>query len=300
LYFIGIDGGSAYSRLVAADENDTVIGRHTGGTSNFKIRSKDTIADNLRRLVSEFFRLTDSKIEDCGGICVGCSCIQTAEDVESMIEILSKIGFERNIHAVHDAEIILAAETKGEEGAIVVAGTDTTGYAVDKHQNRYRCGGWGKLDGGGSTVWIGNAAVKHALMCADGRREQSPLATKVFERFKVESAEKLSQIITHPDFNTHRIGELATVVRQTSQAGDETAKQIEQSAANELALVASALIKRAKIESPKIVAGGAVLVSNENILKAFTSLIAERESDVTVIPAKGKAELGAVYIAKTN
>ncbi|GHV39400.1 N-acetylmuramic acid/N-acetylglucosamine kinase [Clostridia bacterium] len=300
MYYIGIDGGAAYSRLVAADESGKIIGRHTGGSSNVKGRGRDAVLDALKKLISEFFRLTSSDIKDCAGLCIGSPCVETEEDVKVVLGIFREIGLEKNVAVVNDAEIVLETETRGGAGIVILAGESAAGYAVDNGGKKYRAGGWGNFDAVGSSQGIGAAAINKAFMSSDGRIEKTTLLPQILEHFKLTSVDDLENYVNNPEFPRQKLSPIAQLVKNAAKEGDAAAKEIENDAAGALAKIAVALIRRSKIKEPKIVLSGASVVANDNIRAGFSAQIRAFEPSVNIVSVREKAELGAVYIAMKN
>lgn len=304
MYFIGIDGGASYSKLVGSDEDAKVIGRHMGNSVNLSKLSQESALENLSRLITEFLKLTGSGADDCAGVCIGVSGLhepvkkQDAALLHSLFkETLAEIGFDCSIKVVSDAEIILATETKGGPGVLIMASTDSQSFAMDAEGNAHHCGGYGHLVDGGGGYAMGLSALKYALMSHDGRIPHSILEEKVCEHFAVKNIEDAMPHIYTGAFGVSRISELALMVKYAAESGDIYARQIEETAAKELFLLAHALITRNPAAECAVVLSGPVLLLNDHIKQDFTKLLKKDFPEANIVTLKEKPEMGAVYLA---
>lgn len=301
MYYIGIDGGGAYARLVAVDEQQRVIGRHAGNSTNMRLNSHDLIFDNINKLITEFNILTNTKIEDCAAVCIGSAGVDSTQSALEMEKLLKKVGFANKVMAVNDAEIVLATETKGGAGVAVIAGTGAIGYAVDKDGKSSRAGGWGYLiDDAGSGYWIGMQAIKRALEEFDGRGDRTVLTEKIKAHFGVKQINAVCEHIYSDLFSKQKIAEIAILVKYAAAEKDVAALLIEEQAANELYRLAKVLIEKNGLFEHKVVIGGSVILLNENISGKLTQKIKSSFKNVEVLPVKEKPEMGAVFLAMAD
>lgn len=298
MYYIGIDGGGTYSRIIAVDRDMKTIGKHTGYSTNISSNSYEKVLDNIKKLLMEFNHLTNTNLADCSGLCIGSAGIDTAENTQAMEKLLKEIGVACPLKVVNDAELILATETKGTPGVAIISGTGSIGYAIGKEGAKDRAGGWGYLiDDGGSGYWLGMQAIKHALLAYDGRGKNTILTEKIISHFKIKNIENVLNYIYTPNFNKAQIAELALLVKNAAAEGDEIAAILENEAANELFYLAKALITRNELFNHKVVLSGSVILLNDNIRKNFIKLIKKEFSNVDVVPIREKPEMGAIYLA---
>ena len=82
-----------------------------------------------------------------------------------------------------DAHAACIGAHGNRDGAIIVAGTGTIGWAVLKGQS-YRVGGWGlPISDDGSGAWLGCEALRRVLWAFDGRIAWTPLLRALFAHF---------------------------------------------------------------------------------------------------------------------
>src|SRR5699024_12039562 len=98
------------------------------------------------------------------GIC-SSDLIDTEADQINVAKIVKEVLVALNIHfnkliVENDALSVLFGMTKGDPGAILIAGTGAIGFAYDGGNNPVRGGGWGhKVGDDGSGYWIGKEAI---------------------------------------------------------------------------------------------------------------------------------------------
>lgn len=305
MYYIGIDGGTTYSKLTGVDREMRAVGRHMGNAVNLSRLSRDSALENLGRLAAEFLKLTGGKAGDCQGVCIGVSGLHEPAGKEDAAlaekefqEKLESAGFGCPVSVVSDSEIMLATETKGGPGVLVTANLDSRSFAIDGEGRAHHCGGYGHLvDGGGGGYAMGISAVKYALMSHDGRIPHTVLEEKVREHFAVNNIEDVVAQIRSGAFGASKISELSLMVKYAAESGDSYAKLIEEMAVKELCLLARALITRCGLDAGTVVLSGPPLLLNDYIRSSFTKLLKKDFPEINIVAMKEKPEMGAAYLA---
>jgi len=299
MYYIGIDGGGSFSRLVAIDADKCIIGRIEGASTNIASMGYGGVLENIGSLIAEFNSVSGTTLADCGGICIGTAGVGIPEHSRSVTHIFRQIGFDGKLKVITDGELVLLAETKGQPGAAVISGTGSIAYAMDKHGNTLRAGGWGHLiDDGGSGYGIGIDAIKCALMDFDGRGEKTMITSLVDRHFGLNGEiGGVLKYIYAPDFTKARIAEVALLVKQAYEKGDNVAVQILDRAAANLTALATTLIKRAGLDEHKLVISGSVLLKSDFIRDKFNEGIVKYYPKMQIVQPSEKPEMGAAILA---
>jgi len=298
MYYIGIDGGGSTSRLLATDKDLNVLGKHKGGPTNLAALDAETVGKNIRCLVEEFNRSTNTHIKDCKAICIGSAGVDGDRNTTLMESIFRDIGFNGKIKIVTDAVIALASKTKGKPGIVIISGTGSIGYAIDESGQALRCGGWGAfIDDTGSGYKIGIEAIRYALMDFDGRGQKTVLTSKIVEYFELKRIDEVLKQVYSLPFDKAKIAKLSQVVRAAAQAGDDIALLIESTAAKDLALLAKTLIRKSQLLTTQVILSGSILLHNQHIQDRFRQAVMEAYPNVTIAPQDVESEMGAVYLA---
>jgi len=297
-YAIGINGGGSHSRLVAMDESMNVIGRVDGGATNISSHTYDGVLSNIQTLLDEFCKNYGVDLKDCLSICIGSAGATIGENTKLLSQIFQTIGYVGELKIMNDAELVLLAETKNEPGIIVISGTGSVGYAIDKDGEIFRAGGWGHMiDDGGSAYRIGMDAIEAALMDFDGRGEKTALTGLVTEFFGCGVPIEIVGHVYGGEFNKTRIAEIALLVNDAAKRGDDVANKILHKAAKSLVELALALIKRAELDAHKIVLSGSVIIHNEIIRKVFEEALGKAFPEMQIVEISEEAEIGAARLA---
>ena len=299
MYYIGIDGGGTKSKLVAVDESMKVIGRHTGGATNPTSVPPEVLVENIHSLITEFNAMTNTKLNDCKALCIGTAGVDSNRDASHVEKVFRDIGFTGQLKIVSDAVIAIMAQTKGEAGIVIISGTGSIGYAIDEAGNYSRCGGWGSyVDDNGSGYRMGMEAVRHGFRDFDGRGKKTILTDMLMDHFGLKQFDEIIPYIYAPVFDKAMVAGLSSLVADAAQKGDEIAISIEQTAAADLADLATSLIRKTQLFEHMVVLSGGILLHNMNIQRRFTEIVLGAYPKVKVVPMDEGAEMGAVYLAR--
>lgn len=177
----------------------------------------------------------------------------TAEDLPRITACLALAGAtepaERDAaqaqrHAFHKAIITSDAHAacigahSGLDGAVVVVGTGSIGWAVLRGR-QYRVGGWGfELSDEGSGAWIGRELLRRVLLAHDGRAPWGALTRAIFAQFVTAHAiVQFAARATSRDYAA-----LAPAVVEQAMHQDETALAIMRVAAAHIDAIATRLL----------------------------------------------------------
>lgn len=183
-YYLGVDGGATKTAFALADAEGNVIGEITLGPSNPFDLGFDKAAEIISKGINEITsNIRKKKISFFAGISGGGS-----SDMKERFRVFfDGFGFLRASNG-SDAENIIAAGLRGEEGAIIIMGTGSSCF-VSRGGEINRIGGLGYLfDHGGSGYDIGNAAIKAALSMEDKSGEKTLIRDYVLEAAGVDNA----------------------------------------------------------------------------------------------------------------
>jgi len=297
-YYIGIDGGGSNSRLAAIDAKMNLLGSFLGGATNPSSMTFESLCETISNLLNGFTASSGLKLEDCAGMYIGAAGARVPGNAQKLIDAFNSIGYTGNLSIVSDAEIVLAGETHGEPGMIIISGTGSVGFATDNRRKLLRVGGRGHLiDDGGSGYRIGMDGIKAAFLDYDGVGQKTGLTKLALEHFNVQALEDVLPYIYGKLYDKAQIAGFAMSVKLASQQGDTVAKEIEIEAASNLIVLAKALIKKSELFNGKLVISGSVIVNNKFIRELFTHALSEEYPNVKIAEVSQKPEIGAAYLA---
>ena len=291
--YVGIDGGGSGSRLAAVNDAGEIIETCTGGTTNLTAATCDAVFDNVKNLFAGIC------LSECKCIVIGSAGAKIPENARLTREIFTKLGYEKKLVIMSDGELLLAAETRGRPGAVVISGTGSVGFAINHEGAVLRCGGWGHLiDDGGSGYRIGMDAVDATLRHVDGRGRATVLTEMLQKHFGIEEMPQILDIVYSPSFTKKKIAAAALIVAEAAKKGDPAAIEIEVRAAGALSEIAGAMIRNAGLHNRKLILSGSVILRNDNIRRRFCENVLAEFPEVEIAEAGKNPEIGAAFLAR--
>jgi len=292
--YIGIDGGGTYTKAVAVSSEGKLICRECGETINFNAVGFDKARESLEAI---FDRITEKiSQEDISRVFIGCSALDSRADGETVSRLMGRYS---SLKADIDSDLCVAlyGHTFGRKGVMIVSGTGSMGIAMSDGGEVSVCGGWGYAIGDeGSAYHIAVEGLRAASKMADGRAEKTCLYDEMMRFYSISEPYALTERIYQPSLSRSKVAGFAKAVSACAEKGDRTSLGILDSAAEELALLASTLLGRAGV-SDEIAVYGGVLLHNGYILSRLKELLTRDFPGITVTYPKALPELGAAAAA---
>ena len=231
---------------------------------------------------------------------VGLSGFEAAreEDLRHVGEALrTRLGVSRVTIASDGVTSLLGA--LGERlGVVVAAGTGTV--CVARGPTRWvKVDGWGSLLGDdGSAFAIGRSGLNAGLRELDGRGGSEALLAAAAQRFGEPAG--IAEAIYRSQVATRTVAGFARDVARVAAEGDATARSILATAGRELALTASAALRRAfdGDEGAAVSYSGSVFSAGPPLLEAFEEELARLRPDAQLLPPAGDSLAGAALLAE--
>jgi glucosamine kinase len=180
LLLLGVDGGGTRCRGRLMDASGSLLGEGNAGPANLRLG----LDECLRQVQHCTARCLDhAGIPGQEGRIVACLALAGASEPTHLELAKSRrLPFRRAVFAT-DAHAACVGAHKGRDGAIVIAGTGSIGWALLGGRT-YRVGGWGfPLSDEGSGAWIGRETLRRVLSAQDGLTDWSGLLKSVFQSF---------------------------------------------------------------------------------------------------------------------
>lgn len=296
MYFIGIDGGGTTSDYVLLNEKNEVLAQAVDGPTNINSCGKDEvykhIENGLKKLLENFFILQDDLM-----VTLSTAGVDRPEDKLPYKDILIKLGY-NNFLVTNDAEAALSAGTHGENGIIVIAGTGS--IVIGKNENVVkRVGGWGHILGDeGSAYKISIEAIRMITQFTDGYGEKTSLEKRLLKAINGCSSEDFLKFIYQQTFKKDVIADLAKIVDEACEAGDEVAKKILVKEANLLSKQVIALHNKLFDDSKVIpvILNGSVMKKCKTFYNTFCSALKGYPFELIVLNVD--ASVGAAYLGQ--
>jgi N-acetylglucosamine kinase-like BadF-type ATPase len=273
LLVAGIDGGGTGTRAVIMDEQKRVIGEgHAGPSNPLRVGIADA-ATNVRQAVDRACAEAGVHRDDVLHVTVGLAGVRRTDirsvTLEKIKHCLKEI---KSIELLPDGDIALYGATDGQPGLVVIAGTGSICCGRNRQGKQVCAGGWGPIVGDeGGAAWIARKGLQAVAHAADERGPKTALTAAALMYFKVTTPDDLSTAIYSPAMTNDRLAGFGRDVVRVARAGDEVAIEILQEAGRELAIAATAVIKRLRMQNDKfpVAAVGGVYGAGELILESM-------------------------------
>jgi glucosamine kinase len=181
-YFIGVDGGGTRCRARLKDRAGRTLGESESGPANIRL-GLDVAWGNIMTAIDAALAqaglnrdaLTATALGlGLAGVVTPTDCTRTSD--------AAPIVFGR-INAAADYHVACFAAFAGADGAIQIAGTGSSGYAIVGGRG-YPVGGWGfLLSEKGSAAALGRDAIRAALEGHDDLAPHTPFTKAIIARF---------------------------------------------------------------------------------------------------------------------
>ena len=220
--FLGIDGGGSKCKAVILNTSMQVLGEGTSGAAN--------PFHNLERAQQSISHAADLALADAN------------LDISLKSELIAGIGLAgvnlpkyfslmeqwqhpfKTMHLATDLHIACLGAHGGEDGAIMITGTGSCGYATVKGESLV-IGGHGFPHGDVcSGAWLGFKAVEKVLLSFDGLINETLLTEKLFTALNCTDSNTLIETIAGKGATFY--AKLAISVFDSADEGDEIAKAI--------------------------------------------------------------------------
>ena len=174
-YVLGIDSGGTKYLVRAAGPDGTVLGEYRGpGCSHYECPEAEAarrIQENLAGCLAGF----GGRPQDCLGIVCGTTGYDSPEDGVILQRIYEGLqGFSCPVRCMNDVELAFHVAC-GRTGVLILSGTGSNCYGVNRQGRALRVGGWPSSIFGdeGSGRYIDTLAMRHYSRWMDGCRKDS-------------------------------------------------------------------------------------------------------------------------------
>lgn len=274
--YLGIDGGGTKTQAILINAEKEAIGEAISGASN-------PLRVGINKALSNIFAAVDLACDNANRsrsdiVSIECGLAGVRrEDLRQLIRklIIQKLRI-KNVEVLTDAEIALYGTTLGKRGLVVIAGTGSVCIGQNSKGEKFSAGGWGPLAGDeGGGAGIARRALQAIAKASDGRGIPTALSEVAVEYFRAGRLEDLSVAIYAPQVDNAKIAGFARCVIETAKNGDQVAIQILKEAAEELAIAASAVIRKLRMEKQKFPIGivGGIFNAGNLIIDPFLAFV---------------------------
>lgn len=236
--YLGVDGGGSKTTAIVADAALQVLGRGEAGASNYHSVGESTAVANIMAATTQASESAGVPAQfEAAAFCL--AGVRREPDFARMRPRLEALNLASRIVLDHDAAAAHCAALGGEPGVVVIAGTGSFAFGVNRAGERFTCGGWGPALGDeGSAYWMVMEAVRLALSHYDRGVAQPRITDMLFDRLGVRDVMSLVDLIYHPGQGHDQIAAFAIEIGRLAEAGDTDAGRVLHDAGKHLARLA--------------------------------------------------------------
>ena len=283
-YYLGIDAGGTHTRARLVTAEGEVVGTGEAGPANTRIglpKALGAVEDAYLQALSQAGLNTSHFQSVRAGLGIA------GLNRRGVLPGLQEHDFPfRSIAFASDAAIANLGAHAGGDGAIVIVGTGSIGFAR-VGEEVYTIGGYGfPISDEGSGADLGLSAIRRSLWARDGRTPHSAMTQEVLDYFHGSAGEIVDWTAraTPTDYAA-----FAPMVMDHASAGDPIAEEIVQAAAHRLDRLIRVLLDKG---APSCCLVGGVAARMRDWLAAS---IRERLSEPLGDPLDG-----AILLARTR
>jgi glucosamine kinase len=238
------------------------LGEASGGPANIRSAASDAFASVCEVTLAclEQARLTAA---DLPRITACLALAGATEPAELAAAKLHPQAFGKAI-LTSDAHAACVGAHNGHDGAVIIAGTGSIGWAVLRGR-QYRVGGWGpEISDEGSGAWLGRETLRGVLSAYDGRTAWTPLLRSVFAQYGSDPHAVVGWIARATPGD---LGALAPIVIAHASRNDEAATGLLRIGAAHLDTIAARLVA---LGAPRLALVGGLAPHVESRLSSAT------------------------------
>ncbi|QRG66495.1 N-acetylglucosamine kinase [Brevibacillus choshinensis] len=314
---LAVDGGGTKCLAVLVDRSRQEVGTGRSGSCNYQGIGEEAASRELMQAISQSLedaltrnnltlllghegtKVTQWEVE-CAVF--GIAGLDTEHDREVITKMVHGVLQQLHIRVRHliienDGFAALLGATGGKPGILVIAGTGSIAFGVNEAGETARSGGWGHRVGDeGSGYWIGKKAITAVLKAEDGRGEPTVLKERLLPFIDLARVDELFNWTYSPHYSVDKVGELSVLVSQAADQGDLVALQILETAGEELALAARAVIERLQMKNKPfhMILQGGVLQNDDRVRKIVVERVNGYASHVVIENAQNDPIYGVI------
>ncbi len=263
---LAVDGGNSKADVALVAADGTLLAAVRGPTISHQQVGLAQGMANLRTLVGRAMAQAGASGPAAGAQVanLGVYCLAGADyptDIRLLRHGIEDLGLTGETVVLNDTFAALRAGSHRPWGVALICGRGINACAVapDGRSARFDAVGGYSGDWGGG-MGIGNAGFAAAVRGRDGRGARTALERLVPEHFGLRSPAALTRALYDERIEGDRLTEVAPIVFEAATAGDAVARSIVDRLADELVVMAGALLRRLRLTrlDPEVVLAGGV------------------------------------------
>ena len=300
---LAVDGGNSKVDLALVARDGRVLAADSGPTISHQQVGVEAGMSRLGEVVQRAAAAAGLGTAALPIAEVGLFCLAGADsrrDVRLLEAGLRATGLTRRTTVLKDTRAGLRAGSDRGWGVIVICGSGVNGAGVDPDGREAGFAGLGDISGDwGGGGDIGRAALAAAVRARDGRGPRTSLERSVPAHFGLARPSALTDALYSERIDETRLRELAPSVFAAAAKGDAVAREILDRLADELALMAIAIIRRLHLtrKDPDVVlAGGIFRAHDAQFLNRLAGAVHRVAPRARLVPLRTRPVLGAALL----
>lgn len=270
---LAVDGGNSKTDVALISADGRMLAALRGPTTSHQQVGLDVGIHRLAGLVTEA-RVTAGLADDGRLPLVAVYALAGADTPADERRLLRVIGAQRLARTdlvVNDAFAPIRAGSEQGWGVALICGSGVNAAGIAPDGRRARLAALGPISGDwGGGGDIGTTALGAAVRARDGRGRRTSLEALVPAHFGYQRPIDVTRAIEAGRIAHGRLRELSPVVFRAAAAGDVVARAILDRQADELVLMATAIIRQLSLarRRPDVVLAGGVFQAQEPVFEA--------------------------------
>jgi len=299
-YVLGIDGGGTKTACVISDTGGRLLGAGIGGSSNYLTVGEEEAKRSIQVAVQKAIEKSSVRIPKFKVAYLGMAGAGRPSGANLIRRMVESLDLAEKVAIDTDAAIALAGATACNPGVVVISGTGSIAFGINKDGERERVGGWGYLLGDeGSGYDIGRKGLTAALRAYDGRGEDTVLLPRLMGRLKVSNVDELVDHVYSGGVKIGEVSSLTPLIVEAAREGDLVSKKILEDAAEELSSAAIVLIRKLNMagEGFELALMGGLFNVEDLIASPIQKKIKKSAPHCRILPPRFKPAVGAALMA---
>lgn len=295
-YVAGLDGGGTKTAMEVRNLDGRVLRRCEAGELNYNSNSEEELKNTLKELRDELSSL-EGGISCCDILCISTAGISNPKAKDFFEKTLRELGFHCELIFVGDHVGALYGSIGKGDGIIMISGTGSICYGINKEGKEFRTGGWGHLiDDEGSGYAIGRDILSAAVRSYDKRTENSILLPLVLKAIGGATIQDIIQY-TYKAASKKDIAALAPLLAEALHNRDKEAIAIAGKAAEELVKLVLPVARNLQLEQGEIAFFGGILLHCREIRERVEQRLLQELPGLGIVEARYDSAAGAAFIA---
>lgn len=299
---IGIDSGGSKTVAIAGDLKGNIVGRGTAGAANPLSVGIDRSLENIITSIKNSTHLINKPIIKSLYVSTAGGRPKIIKVLRQTIKLSPLLHIKGPIVVDHDLRAALYSGLPKGDGIVLIAGTGSAAFGIDKHGKEVIVSGWNHWLGETGGYELGMKAIIAATRSYDGRGEKTILESIVAKHFGIKNLfTELPEIIKAPFVDSPKIAALAPSVAQAAYDGDQAARRIIEEMVEELDCCLKAAVNRTGEKRPlKVVLVGSMFRMKVDIISKLKEKVSRWNSNVQFIFPKEEPAITAYKFALKN